>query len=396
MKRLLWLALAAGGIAILIGAFRPRPVSVDVVTVTRGPLCVTVDKDGKTRIRERYVVAAPLAGQLLRVELKPGAMVEAGQTLVAAIEPQHTTLLDDRARAQAEARVKSAEAGRKQALANEERARASHDLTVTDLSRMRILRIQGSASSQELDTAVQKERSAAEERKAAGFAVRIAEFELEQAQAALLQTRPRSPGDQEAIRFEIRSPISGRVLRVFQESATAVTPGTKLVELGDPANLEVEVDVLSADAVKIAPGAPVLLEHWGGDAPLHGRVRQVEPQAFTKVSALGVEEQRVWVIVALDDPHDRWQSLGDSYRVEARIVIWESADVCKVASGALFRLGSDWAVFRVIDGRAIRTPVRVGRNNGLEAEIQEGLAEADAVVLHPSDKITDGVAVVRR
>ncbi len=395
-RRLLWLAFAVGSVAVLVAAFRPRPVSVDVVTVTHGPLRVTVDKDGKTRIRERYVVAAPLAGQLLRLELKPGAKVEAGQSVVAAIEPQHPTLLDDRARAQAEARVKSAEAGRKQSRANEERARANYNFAATDLARVRNLRARGNAAQQELDTAVQHERSATEELKASGFAVKIADFELDQAQAALLQTRTRSPGEQETGRFEIRSPITGRVLRVFQESATAVTPGTRLVELGDPADLEVEIDVLSADAVKIRPGAPVVLEQWGGDTPLRGRVRLVEPAAFTKTSALGVEEQRVWVIVAFEDPPTRWEALGDCYRVEARIVIWEKENVRKVPSGALIRQGDEWAVFRVHDGKAVRSPVQVGRNNGLEAEILDGLAEGDAVVLHPSDKISDGVAVVPR
>jgi HlyD family secretion protein len=396
VKRLLWLACALGVVAVLVAAFRPRPASVDIVTVTRGPLRVTVDEDGKTRIRERYVVAAPLAGQLLRVELKPGATVLAGQTLVAAIEPEHPTLLDERSRAQAEARVKAAEAGRKQALANEQRARAAHEFAVTDLQRTRDLRVRGSAALHEYESAIQRERTTAEERKASQFGVRIAEFELEQAQAAFLQTRLRSPGEQEAVRFEIRSPINGKVLRVFQESATAVTSGTRLLEVGDPRDLEVEIDVLSADAVKIPPGAPVLLEHWGGEKPLRGRVRLVEPAAFTKVSALGVEEQRVWVMVSFEDPPEKWHALGDAYRVEARIVVWESDNVRKLPSGTLIREGDAWAVYRVQDGQAVHTPVQVGRNNGLEAEVLAGVADGDAIVLHPSDKISDGVAVVPR
>jgi HlyD family secretion protein len=238
---------------------------------------------------------------------------------------------------------------------------------------------------------------AREEERSAQFAVQVAEYEVEQARAALLQVQPPPPGSSARVtRFEVRSPIDGRVLHVFQESEAVVPAGTRLLELGEPADLEVEIDVLSRDAVRIAPSAKVLLEHWGGDAPLVARVRLIEPAAFLKVSALGIEEQRVYVIADLVDPPAKRARLGDAYRVEARIVLWESDDVLKVPAGALFRRGDGWAVFAVVDGRAELRPVQVGHNNGLEAEVLGGLAEGAAVVLHPSDRIQDGVAVAPR
>jgi HlyD family secretion protein len=250
---------------------------------------------------------------------------------------------------------------------------------------------------QEFESAENKERMTQEDIKAAQFAMQIADFELDQARAVLRRTHDqRSTDDFDSWRFDILAPIDGRVLRVFEESSVIVTPGQHLLEVGDPTDLEVEVDVLSGDAVKIAPGAKVFLEHWGGDAPLLAQVRLVEPSGFMKKSALGVEEQRVNVIIDFLDPPAKRGRLGDAYRVEARIVIWSADDVLQAPAGALFRSGDDWAIFVIEDGRARLRRVQVGRGNALETEITAGLGEGAAVILHPGDKIQDGTRVAAR
>jgi HlyD family secretion protein len=385
--------LVAGGLAY---SFWPRPIEVDVAQASRGPLRVTVDEDGKTRIKDRYTVSAPLGGRLQRISLRTGDPVTAGKTMLAAIEPGDPALLDERGRAEAEARVKAAEATRKQAVPKLERARIAYDLSVRELQRIRHMVIGRETTVQEHESAEHKERMALEEMKTAQFALQIADFELDLARAALTSTRPRSPGDPDSWRFEVRAPVSGRVLRVFQESCVIVTPGQQLLEVGDPSDLEVEVDVLSSDAVKIPPDARVILEHWGGEQPLLGQVRLVEPSGFMKRSALGVEEQRVNVIIDFLDLPEKRRRLGDAYRVEARIVIWSADKVLKVPSGSLFRRGDEWAVFSIEDGRAQLRRIQVGRSNGLETEITSGLEAGATVVLHPGDKIQRGSRVLPR
>lgn len=388
---LLCLILALG--AWLAYAFRPQAVAVDVARVQRGPLEVTVNEDGRTRIKERYIVSTPLGGRLQRVELHAGDIVEAGKTLLTVLEPSDPELLDPRTRALAEARVKAAETIRQQSVPLMERAQTTYEFAKTELERANRLYKESTLSHQELDNAEQKERTAAAESKSAQFALQIADYELELAKAALLRTLPGGVNNSDAWQFPILSPISGRVLRVFQESSAVVPSGTRLMELGDLTDLEVEIDVLSADAVRIKPAAKVFLEHWGGDAPLSGRVRRVEPSGFLKISALGVEEQRVNVIVDFTDPVAKRPTLGDAYRVEARIVVWESSDVVKVPVGALFREGDDWAVFVMADGRATLQRVIIGHRNDLEAEITQGLAPGNLVIVHPSDKVQNGASV---
>ena len=400
MKRFrrLLLQMAVGLLtgALLAYSFWPRPVEVDVARASSGSLRVTVDEDGKTRIKERYIVSAPLAGRLQRIGLRAGDPVFAGRTLLAAIEPGDPALLDERSRAEAEARVKAAEAGRKQAVSKMDRARVAYSLSGRELQRIRQMVIGRETTYQDMEAAEHKERMAQEDMKTAQFAQQIADFELDLARAALKRSHPSSPGDVDNWRFEVRSPISGRVLRVFQESSAIVTPGQQLLEVGDPSDLEIEIDVLSSDAVKIAPRAKVILEHWGGDKPLSGQVRLVEPSGFMKRSALGVEEQRVNVIIDLVDPPEKRNRLGDAYRVEARIVIWSANDVLKVPSGCLFRRGDDWAVFTVEEGCANLRRVAVGRSNALETEITSGLVDGAVVILHPGDKIQPGIRVVPR
>lgn len=386
------LALVLFAILILAGivyAFLPKPIAIETAVVRRGPLQVTVDHEGRTRIKERYVVSAPLSGRLSRVELHPGDPIKAKETVLASIAPADPALLDPRARAEAEARVKAAEAAEHRALPDLERARAADQMARSDLERAQQLRGSGAISHQEFENAELKARTAAEELKSAEFALQIAAFELEQARAVL------NPGDHpdSGTHFEIRSPVNGEVLRVFQESESIVQPGTQLVEVGDPRDLEMEIDVLSTDAVKIKPGDKVIVEHWGGPAPLLGRVRVVEPAAFLKISALGVEEQRVNVIADFIDPPEKRATLGDAYRIEARIVISEAADVLKIPASALFREGEEWAVFAVEGGRAKLRAIQVDRRNDLEAEVLSGLRENESVIIHPGDQLHDGVRI---
>jgi HlyD family secretion protein len=392
--------LLAVFVLLLAGAlgygFMPRPAPVDVVRVAAGPLRVTVDEDGRTRIKERYVISAPIGGQLRRIELHPGDAVKAGVTLLASIDPVEPTLLDARTRAQLEARLRAAEAQVDLAGPRVERARAADELARSEYARITQLADQQAVARQELDRAREAARMAAEDVKMADYSRRIAGFELEQARAALLRSTP-GPRPEDCIgEMKILAPVDGRVLRVFHEDAAVVQPAARLLEIGDPAQLEAEIDVLSSDAVRIEPGARVRFEHWGGSTPLEGRVRVIEPAGFLKISALGVEEQRVNVIVDFVTPPAERRTLGDAYRVEARIVVWESDRVLKAPVGALFRHQGAWAVFAVRDGRARLTPVQVGHSDGREMEIAGGLAEGDEVVVHASDKVSDGVRVAVR
>ncbi|HEY4233087.1 MAG TPA: HlyD family efflux transporter periplasmic adaptor subunit [Lacipirellulaceae bacterium] len=431
-KLFVFLVLAAivGGLGY---AFFPEPAEVDLGTIERGTVRVTVDEDGKTRIHEKYVVSAPLVGRLLRINMDAGDPVIASKTLLATIEPRDPDLLDARAVAQAEARVKGAEASLKKIEPELEMVRAAQAYAEAEVTRARKASSGDAISRAELENAEMLFRQKSEELRSTRIAEDIARFELEQAEAALLRTRPHAdemplpavstaaanpssddlaPADpvppeptdggkftsngNGGWNFTIFSPITGRVLRVLQESAAVVSAGTPLVELGDPADLEAVIEVLSRDAVKIHPGAQVFLEHWGGVKPLNGRVRVVEPSGFTKISTLGVEEQRVNVIVDLTDPPEARTTLGDCFRVEARIVIDEAKDVLKVPTSALYRVGERSAVFRVVDHKAHQQLVTLGRQNGLEAEVVEGLAEGDQVVLHPSDQVEDGKSVRQR
>ena len=382
--------------AALIWAFLPQPIAVDLGEVTRGPMQVTVDEDGKTQIRERYVVSAPLSGRLLRIDMEPGDAVQAGASLLATIEPKDPELLDARAVAEAEAQVQAAEASLEQIEPLLEQARATQAFVESELRRLRQAAERTSVSQSELAEAELAYRTQSEELREARLAKVIATFELELARAALLRSRPRDTPTDNNWNVNITSPIDGRVLRLFQESAAVVTPGTPLLELGDPIDLEVLVDVLSSDAVKILPGAEVRLEHWGGDVPLLGQVRLVEPSAFTKISTLGVEEQRVNVLIDLNDPPSARSELGDGFRVEARIVIWEGENVVQVPTSALFRVGGDWAVFVVNQGRAEQRSLEVQHQNDRSAEVVSGLDPGDQVILHASDAIRDGVQVVPR
>lgn len=392
-RHLTWLAIAAGIVGLLVYGFIPPAVDVELTTVTRGPLVVTVEEDGKTRVRERYIVASSLSGRLLRVALHSGDPILANKTVVATIEASDTNLLDDRARTESEARLKAAEAHREQATALIERARDTTSIALNELNRAEQLAAKKAITDEVHDEVRLKYRLAAYDLRVAEFNLTIAEFERDQAKAAFVRFADRPEEQRSLFRHEIRAPISGRVFRVFEENSVPVSPGARLIELGDPTDLEVEIDVLSTDAARIKPGSKVWLHHWGGDDTLEARVRVIEPSAFTKVSALGIEEQRVWVIADILSPPEQRSTVGDGFRVEASIVTWEGTNVLKVSAGALFRQQNDWAIYVVRQARAELQTVRVGHTNGLETEVLEGLTVGDQVILHPGDRVRPGVRV---
>ncbi len=385
-------------VVVLALALKPRPAAVDLAEVTRGPLRVTVDEEGETRVRERFVVSAPLPGRLLRIELEPGDPVRAGDTVLATFRPSDPVPLDARSRAQAAARVAAAEAALGRARA--ERERAAAELRRAEAEHARYERLAGDqiASAERLEEAVTTVEVRRQALEAAEFAVRNAGHELAAARAALVEAGGGNPGAGETL--AIRSPVDGVVLQCLRESEAVVPAGEPLVEVGDPAELEIVSDLLSTDAVRVRPGQRVIIDQWGGAEPLAGVVRRVEPYGFTKISALGVEEQRVNVIIDFDGPpaHAAPHSvtLGDGYRVEVRIVVWEADDVLKAPTSSLFRHGHDWAVWVAAAGRATLRPIRLGVRGPLEAQVLDGLTAGEQVIVHPSDAITDGTATVER
>jgi HlyD family secretion protein len=401
-RRWVW-ALAAIAVALAFWwLWRPRPIAVDVAVVTRGPLVVTVDEEGETRVRQRYVVAAPTSGRLLRIDLDEGDRVEAGQA-VARIEPAP---LGPRDLAAARARLEAAQATERAAAARLGRAAAALAQARRDAARAEQLHGSGAISDDAREKARLAETSAAREHEEARHAADAAAHEVEAARALLIAAHAGvaapDPVDEPAVGVpcagavpcvEVLAPVDGRVLRIPERSERIVLAGTPLLEVGDPDDLEIVADLLSRDAVRVRPGARVRIEEWGGPEALEARVRRVDPSGFTKVSALGVEEQRVNVVADLVTPEPR---LGDGFRVEVRIVVWEAPDVLRVPASALFRAGPDWAVFAIEGGRARQRIVAVGEVASFEAEVREGLAEGDRVVLHPSDRVRDGVRVTPR
>jgi HlyD family secretion protein len=391
-RAIVWTSVGLFVAAVAFVAFRPRPVPVDLATIAKGDLQVTVDQEGKTRVRDRYVVSAPVAGRVLRVELEPGDPVEAGKTVVATFLPGAPPLLDVRSRAEAEARVRAADAAVAQVRAALGEARGKQDLAERDLKRTVELAEQHIVPQATLDQAQTAAKTAADAVQEADAAVTAAQHQADAARAALVESGS-SGARSSPSPITMRSPVNGVVLQRLHESEAVVPAGEPIVEVGDPADLEVVADYLSTDAVKIKPGTPAIIDRWGGDRPLDGRVRLVEPYGFMKVSALGVEEQRVNVIVALDDPRTVWKALGDGYRVEVRVVLWEGRNVLKAPTSALFRQGDQWDVFVEVNGRAERRTVTIGEQTGAEAQVVNGLAEGDVVLVHPSDQVTDGTRV---
>ncbi len=392
LRTIIWAFVLLAMIFAGTFALTPKPVDVEFATVTEGPLVVSVREDGKTRIREKYIVSAPVAGRLSRIELEAGDEVSSENTLLAVIQPSVPVMLDARSRTQAEARVQGAEASVRRSKSSAEQAKITHELNKSKFDRAKRLMPDKAISRDDYDTAKTKYLASLQAIKSSKFDAEIASFELELARAAASQFN----GDEineVGKPFEIFAPVAGKILKVFQESAAVVGVGTPLLEIGDPRNLEIEVDVLSIDAVRIKPSAELTIEHWGGRSPLRGNVRVIEPAAFTKISSLGVEEQRVNIIADFNEQADRIAMLGDGYRVEARITIDELQNVLLVPNSSLFRYRRQWHVFIIDDDIAQMQPVTVGIQNESHTQIVKGLVHGAKVIVYPSDEIQSGTTV---
>jgi HlyD family secretion protein len=391
-KRIVRLALVVLVLgAILVWAFLPSPVQADFATVQRGVLQVTVEDEGQTRVRDRYVVSAPVPGRMERIELEPGDAVVAKKTIVARFAPTDPALLDVRTRAELEARARAAETAVGTARAERERLQNELKFAQAELRRGRELVSAGAIATRELEDMERRVATLERGIESADFAVRTAIHQVEVARASLLQTRAGSSAT-----IPLYSPVSGVVLRRLQESTRAVPMGEPLLEIGNLHDLEIVADFLSSAAVNVKEGYTVLIDQWGGDRPLRGRVRRVEPSGFTKISALGVEEQRVNVLIDFDEPREVRERLGDGFRVEARIIIWSKDNVLKVPTSSLFREGTQWAVYKVAGNRAQLQILELGQRSDLEAEVLSGVAEGDQIVVYPSDAIRPGVKLARR
>jgi HlyD family secretion protein len=390
MTRLVRIALIIIVLALVAyWAFRPRAVPADFVTVERGALEVTVRDEGRTRVRNRFVVSAPVPGRMERIQLEPGDPVVGGTTVLARFLPTDPALLDARTRGELEARVRAAEAALGGARADRDRLQGELTFARSELTRMQA--IKDAVAQREIDAAAQQVDTLERAGQSADFAVRTAQHQVELARASLVQTRGGQTGA-----IPLLAPVDGVVLRRLQESETVVPMGQPLLEIGDLRDLEIVADLLSSAAVRVQPGQAVYIEQWGGGRTLTGRVRRVEPSGFTKISALGVEEQRVNVLVDFDDPPDSRPAIGDGFRVEVRVVVAARADVLKVPASALFRHEEAWAVYRVENGRAVRQAVQVGQQSGLEAELTAGLDAGQTIIVYPSEAVRDGVQVVAR
>lgn len=374
-------ALALVAIAIAVVVFRPSPLPVESAAATRGPLRETITEEGDTRVRDRFVLAAPITGRVGRIALMEGDTVQPGQ-VVAMLTPG---ALDPRAREQALARLRAAEDARSEAEARIAQAREQLGEAQRELARARQLAANAQIAARDLDRAEVAERARAAELDAATFRAKQAAHDVENARAVLDE-----PGAGRARAMPLRAPAGGRVLRVYERDERVVAAGSPVMEIGDPEHLELVIPILSSDAARVRPGARVLVEQSGDTGTVTARVRRVEPSAFTKVSALGIEEQRVNVIADIDSAPP---TLGDRFRVEAHIVVWEGQDVLRVPTGALFRAGNEWHVFIVAGGRARERTIQVGHRGGTAVEILSGLTQGEHVIVHPGERITDGARV---
>ena len=392
-RTVFWAAAAIVLGVLLVVAFRPQPIPIDLAEVSRGEMTVTVRDQGRTRVRNEYVISAPVGGQLLRIEYKPGADVIAGDAL-ARILPSDPSLLDARSRAELQASVRSAEAALGLARAEMERASAQLDFARTEAARVRRLRSEDLIAIEAYDRAELQLRVAETNLESGQENTRVREAELAAAEARLVQTGTSSSDD---FVVTVTAPTSGKVMSVAQESRSVISGGAEIMTLADATDLEVVAEFLSTDAVEVQPGALAFIENWGRNrSPLRGQVRLVEPNGFLKISALGVEEQRVNVVVDFVGSPEEWSTLGHGYRVEVAVVTWQESNVLQVPVAALFRNGENWAVYRVENGTARLTPVEIGRENGRNAQVLEGVEEGQAIVLYPGELLADGVRVIER
>jgi len=378
-------------VAATIYGFLPKTVEVDLVVVSRGPLQVTIEEEGRTRLKERFVVSAPTAGYMRRIDAKVGDLVRKGAAVVA-LEPLRSQPLDPRSRAEAEATVSAAQSGLNAAIEKERAAAADADYLEKRLERIANLYSKRYVAQDQLDQTAAEAKKARAVQSSAKAAVDVSRSELERAKT-VLQNFPPGGKTEKANIVHVSSPVSGAVIKIYRESEGAVNVGEPLLEIGDSNKLEVRIELLSSDAVKIKKGGAVLFKRWGGEGTLTGVVRIVEPAGFTKVSSLGVEEQRVLVIADLTSPPETWRLLGDGYRLEAHFVVWEGKDILQIPASVLFRSGKEWAVFVEDHGQARQRILQVGQRNGLTAEIISGLQEKERVVSHPDDSIKNGTPI---
>lgn len=388
-RLLIGLILAVLALAIFF-AMRTPPIDVDVAEVTRGPMLVTINDEGETRVRDMFVISAPINGRLMRINLDAGDPVVAGKTVVARIMPAQPDFLNARNEAETRAQIRSLEAAVQSSAARIAQAEADRKLAAANFNRIDALYGRGFATKTAHDaTRAARDSSAARLTEARG-AAESARFELRAARARLMAPSADSSGGDI---LSVFSPESGFVLRLTHESETPISAGTPVIEIGNPTDIEIVTDLLSGDAVKIRPGSRVLIENWGGEKPLTGKVQRIEPFGFTKISALGVEEQRVNVIIDFAKSLAARQRLGHGYRVIVKVVEWEGNDVVQAPISALFRDKGQWSVFVIRDGKAALVPVKIGRMNDERAQILDGIKADEEVILHPSEKIEDGTRV---
>ena len=396
IKRIVIWTVLIGIIAIGLGlSFMPRAVLVDLVEVVPGSLTVTLDEEGETRVHDMYTLSAPVSGRVQRIGWHVGDPVIANETVLAQIEPGDPSFLDPRSEAQARASVQAAEAARDLAAAAVKDAEAQHEFARGELARMRELVEEGSVSRRDLDSAERDYKARHAGLDTARAALQVRNYELEVARAQLVSPRETQGSGEACECIPISAPVSGRILKIIDKSERVVREGDVLMQIGSPRDLEIVVDYLSMDAVKIEAGQRVIIDNWGGDEPLEGRVRLVEPFGFLKVSALGIEEQRVNVIIDFAT-RKGWERLGHGYQVETRVVLWDEDDVLAIPLTALFRDGDRWAVFVADEGRATLRHVETGQKNGVFAEIRGGLEAGEKVIAHPGDRVSDGVKIAGR
>lgn len=381
---------------LLIWGFWPKPIAVESIEVKHAPLTISIETNGRTRVIDRYVITAPVNGMTCQMHLHIGDHVRQGQSLLS-ITPLKTPILNTRSHAQAEANVAAAQSAVKAANEQVKSAKAAVKYAQKEIKRYKELLQKGLVSQDNYDRLATTLITATANQRSAKFKAEVAKYELQAAQTTLKHNTINVEAELEASEsVQIKSPINGQILKVVRQCDSPVTIGEALLEVGDPSALEIEVDVLSADAVKIKPGMKVLFERWGGEQPLEGVVRLIEPIGFTKVSALGVEEQRVWVISSFTSPIEQWQRLGDAYRVEAKFILWHEKDILQVPSSSLFRYQDGWSVFLIENNQAKRQTVTIGQRNGLSAQIRSGLKEGQRVINHPSNLVEDGIRVKER
>ncbi len=387
-KRIILYVIAAVIILVIGYGFMSKPIVVETAEAQRGYMSVAIEEEGKTRVINRFIVSAPVAGFAVRIGFDVGDSLNKGDKITE-LEPLRSHVLDPRSRAEAKARVAASEASLLAAKENARAAKASADYAKKEVERVRQLFKDSFVTREKLDMAEADMHRTDAALHSSEFAIEVARHEKEAALTALKYSAAHET-EHVTEKVLIRAPVSGRILKILHESEGVVREGEALIEIGDPRALEVQVDVLSADAVQLKPGTPVLFDRWGGNTSLQGRVRSIEPAGFTKISALGVEEQRVLVISDIVSPPEEWTQLGDGYRVEASFILWEDDDVLQIPSSALFRTGKSWAVFVIKNKKAQLRTVQTGYRNGLSTNIVSGLSEGEIVISHPDNSIKDG------